>query len=175
MDVTNQKSVNDTNEKLKNSNLAVNVLVNNAAVDPKIGNSASIDSSSRLENFSLERWNKEIAVGLTGSFICSKIFGTEMYKMGIGGCILNIASDLSIIAPDQRLYKSSNTENESQPVKPITYSVIKSGIIGLTKYLSTYWLGSKIRCNSLSPGGVYNGQSDEFLKNFRINPNGKNG
>ena len=80
-----------------------------------------------------------------------------------GGVILNIASDLSIISPDQRLYEKANIPSDMQPVKPITYSIVKSGIIGLTKYLSTYWATKKIRVNSISPGGVYNNQSEEFV------------
>ena len=70
--------------------------------------------------------------------------------------IVNIASDLSVIAPDQRLYINSS--------KPVSYSVIKSGIVGLTKYLSTYFAKNKIRCNSLSPGGIDNNQSKIFKK-----------
>ena len=66
--------------------------------------------------------------------------------------------------PDQRLYKKEGLSDEKQPVKPVTYSVIKSGLIGLTRYLATYWIGKNIRCNSLSPGGVYNNQPEEFLQ-----------
>ena len=80
-----------------------------------------------------------------------------------GGVIINIASDLSIISPDQRLYEKENIPSDLQPVKPITYSVVKSGILGLTKYLSTYWAKNNIRVNAISPGGVYNNQSEEFL------------
>ena len=79
-----------------------------------------------------------------------------------GGVILNIASDLSIV-PDQRLYETEGLKPENQPVKPVTYSVIKHGLIGLTKYLATYWKDANIRCNALSPGGIYNGQSKEFV------------
>ena len=80
------------------------------------------------------------------------------------GIILNIASDLSVIAPDQRLYKVASLEPELQPVKPVTYSVIKAGLVGLTKYLATYWNEDGIRVNSLSPGGIYDGQPEEFVK-----------
>ena len=79
------------------------------------------------------------------------------------GIIVNIASDLSIIAPDQRIYREDNLEDNMQPVKPITYSVVKSGLIGLTKYLATYWADQGIRVNALSPGGVFAYQSEEFI------------
>jgi len=80
------------------------------------------------------------------------------------GVILNIASDLSVIAPDQRLYYQDNINENQQPVKPITYSVIKHGLIGLTKYTASYWANKGIRCNALSPGGVYTNQNDNFVR-----------
>jgi NAD(P)-dependent dehydrogenase (short-subunit alcohol dehydrogenase family) len=87
-----------------------------------------------------------------------------MAKDGKGGVILNIASDLSVFSPDQRLYRKQGLEENMQPVKPVTYSVIKAGLIGLTRYLATYWADKNVRCNALSPGGVYNGQGDEFVQ-----------
>jgi NAD(P)-dependent dehydrogenase (short-subunit alcohol dehydrogenase family) len=137
-------------------------LINNAAIDPKV----TIDSileASRLENMELTDWNQQIAVGLTGAFLCSQVFGSLMATDGKGGVILNIASDLSIISPDQRLYKKKGVPENLQPVKPVTYSVIKAGLVGLTRYLSTYWIDKGVRCNALSPGGIYNGQSEEFV------------
>ena len=118
---------------------------------------------SRLENFSVDQWNLEMAVGLTGAMLCSKVFGYEMSKNGYG-VILNISSDLGIIAPDQRLYLKDEVAENEQPVKPVTYSVIKHGLIGLTKYLATYWADKGVRCNALCPGGIYNNQPDEFVK-----------
>ena len=81
-----------------------------------------------------------------------------------GGIILNISSDLGIIAPDQRIYNRKGISDEEQIVKPVTYSVIKHALIGLTKYLSTYWLGKNIRVNTLCPGGIFSGQSDAIVE-----------
>jgi len=139
----------------------VDVLINNAARNPKVESSADKDFS-RLENFPWEQWQLDLNVGLGGAFNCAKVFGAQMAKQG-GGVIVNIASDLGLIAPDQRLYRQEGRAPELQPVKPVTYSVVKHGLIGLTKYLATYWCEQGVRCNALSPGGVYAGQNDVFV------------
>ncbi len=164
MDITNSNSIEEAVSNLAENNIFIDILINNASIDPKVDSKKGLLNTSRLENFSLEEWNKQINVGLTGAFLCSKIIGQTMVNNKLKGVILNIASDLSIIAPDQRLYKVDDLDETQQPVKPVTYSVIKSGIIGLTKYLSTYWASNSIRCNALSPGGVYNNQPDSFVK-----------
>ena len=161
LDVANLKSVIDLKEKLHNQNLFVDILINNAAINPKVENN-SLFESSRLENFSNMQWDLELKVGLTGAFNCCKIFGEDMVSRK-GGVILNIASDLSVIAPDQRLYKLEDREKNNQPVKPVSYSVIKHGLIGLTKYVATYWAEEGLRCNALSPGGVFNSQGEIFI------------
>lgn len=142
------------------------ILINNAANDPKVGSGAKGAAKkghwSRLENFPLEQWDKDIAVGLTGAFLCSRILGAEMARWG-KGVILNIASDLSLIAPDQRLYRRPGAPESQQPAKPVSYSVVKSGLIGLTRYLSTYWADRGVRCNALSPGGVRTDQDGAFV------------
>ena len=84
-----------------------------------------------------------------------------MVENNLEGVILNISSDLSVIAPDQRIYQNQQVTCQ---VKPVTYSVIKTGLIGLTRYLATYWAEKGIRCNALSPGGVRNNQSEQFIK-----------
>lgn len=140
----------------------VDILINNAANNPKMESSAG-HAWSRLENFSLSIWEQDIAVGLTGAFLCSKIVGTELARQR-QGVILNVASDLGIIAPDQRIYRQENLPDDEQPVKPVTYSVVKSGLIGLTRYLATYWAAQGVRVNSLVPGGVVNGQPEDFIQ-----------
>ena len=136
-------------------------LINNAANNPKVENKDE-KNFSRLENFPIDVWQDDLGVGLTGSFICAKYYGTTIAENSDGGVILNISSDLGIIAPDQRLYRQTKIPEEIQPVKPVTYSVVKTGLIGLTRYLATYW-PTKVRCNALCPGGVEAGQSEDFL------------
>lgn len=164
MDITSIENITNVNKNLKQEKWFLDILINNAAIDPKVADVNTITETSRLENLSLEQWNLEISVGLTGAFLCCKVFGNEMSLRKKGGVILNIASDLSVISPDQRLYKKNNIKHSRQPVKPVTYSVIKHGIIGLTKYIATYWLKENIRVNALSPGGVLNSQDKEFVK-----------
>lgn len=164
LNVTSKTSIMEVYKKLVSTKVHVDILINNAAMNPKVEKESIVNDGGRLESFPLENWNAEIAIGLTGAFLCSQIFGSAMAKSNKEGIILNIASDLSVIAPDQRIYKNNLLNEFEQPVKPVTYSVIKSGLVGLTKYLATYWLGKNIRCNSISPGGVFNNQSDEFVK-----------
>ena len=166
-DVASIDSVKKTQKILEEKNIYVDILINNAAIDPKVTNELNLESTSRLESFDINEWNKQISVGLTGAFNCIKVFGYLMSISQKKGVILNIASDLSIIAPDQRIYFKEGLEEEFQQVKPVTYSVIKSGLVGLTKYVATYWADKDIRCNALSPGGVFNNQSEEFVNRIK--------
>ena len=162
MDVSSVSDIRRVESELSFEDVDVDILINNAAIDPKVGGDSILTNSSRLENFSLESWDLQIRVGLTGAFLCSQVFGAKMASKQ-GGVILNIASDLSVTSPDQRLYEVEGLSLEAQPVKPVTYSVIKSGLVGLTLYLSTYWRDQGVRCNALSPGGIFNGQSADFV------------
>jgi NAD(P)-dependent dehydrogenase (short-subunit alcohol dehydrogenase family) len=162
VDITKESEVIASLDMLSRQDIAINVLVNNAAINPKYSEGFQ-KPSSRVEHFSIEDWNTQLSVGLTGAFICSKNIGERMEKAG-GGVIVNIASDLSVISPDQRLYAQDGLKADQQPVKPVTYSVIKSGLVGLTMYLATYWRSSNIRVNALSPGGVYENQDPAFVE-----------
>ncbi len=167
MDVSEEESILDTKKSLAKEGIYIDILINNAAINPTTPSLANNTRTTRLENFSIDRWEKELSVGLTGAFLCSKVFGLSMVEEAKGGVILNISSDLSVIAPDQRLYWQEGLPDNLQAVKPVTYSVIKTGLIGLTRYLSTYWIDKGIRANSLSPGGVFNNQDEEFLKRIK--------
>ena len=163
VDITNEESIKDNAEVVFKKFSKIDGLVNNAANNPKVEDSEKVNFS-RLENFPLDIWYDDIAVGLTGAFLCAKYYGSKIVQSPNGGTIVNIASDLGLIAPDQRLYKQNNVPEGLQNVKPVTYSVVKSGLIGLTRYLATYWSEKNVRCNAMCPGGVENGQPDEFLQ-----------
>jgi NAD(P)-dependent dehydrogenase (short-subunit alcohol dehydrogenase family) len=139
----------------------LDILINNAANNPRMESRAEVNFS-RFENFPLQQWEADLSVGLTGAFLCSQVFGSEMARRG-QGVIVNVASDLALIGPDQRIYRQPGVAEHLQPVKPVTYSIVKSALVGLTRYLATYWAASGVRVNAISPGGVYNGQPDEFV------------
>ena len=163
-DITDLQRLQEIKVDLMKKYGHIDVLINNAANNPKVeGHDSSNMDAIQFENFPLNMWNSDINVGLTGAFLCSQVFGAEMSLQG-SGVILNISSDLGVIAPDQRIYRRQGLSDSEQTVKPITYSVIKHGVIGLTKYLATYWADKGIRCNAICPAGIENGQDPEFVK-----------
>ncbi len=171
-DITDLASVKNLLAAVLDKFGRVDILINNAANNPKMENKADVEFS-RLEFFPLEQWEADLNVGLKGAFLCSQVIGSEMARRK-RGVIVNVASDLAVIAPDQRLYRKPGLPEDRQPVKPVTYSVVKTGLIGLTRYLATYWADSGIRVNAISPGGVYNEQPDDFVERLaRLIPLGR--
>lgn len=139
-------------------------LVNNAAINPSV--EKNTHTFSRVEELTYEDWNLQLNVGLYGSFVCSKVFGKRMVDLGLEGSLVHISSDHGVIAPNQNLYSIHGLPTDSQPVKPVTYSVVKHGLIGLSRYFATYWAWANVRSNALCPGGVANGQPEEFVSRF---------
>jgi len=163
VDITNKSNLEKALESIIDKFGRVDVLINNATNDPKVDKDESENNWSRFENFSEEMWNNDIDVSVKGAFLCSQVFGAHMAR-NQEGVILNMSSDLGVIAPDQRIYEQKRLSEEDQPVKPVTYSVAKHALLGLTKYLAIYWAKKGLRVNALCPGGVYKNQDDEFVK-----------
>jgi len=161
-DITDESQILNVRDTLLSKYGRIDILINNAAIDPKVEGKSG-KNFSRLEHFDLEAWNNDLNVGLTGAFICSKYIGKEISNNPNGGSIINISSDLGLISPDQRLYRKVGIPEDEQSVKPITYSVVKSGLLGLTRYLATYWAKENVRCNAICPGGIFSNQDEEFL------------
>lgn len=160
--ITRRDSIESARDYLLNKYHHIDILINNAANNPKMESQNKNMGAIQFENLPIDIWQDDIAVGLTGAFQCAQVFGGVMAKQE-RGVILNISSDLGIIAPDQRIYRKDGLAENEQTVKPVTYSVIKHGLLGLTKYLATYYAEKGVRTNALCPGGVYNGQDDVFM------------
>lgn len=159
-DITRRDSIDALLQVVLSRLGRVDILVNNAANNPKV--EAPGQDFSRLERFPLEQWNADIAVGLTGAFLCAQVIGGALATQK-RGVVVNISSEYGIIAPDQRLYHVDGLQDDEQPVKPVTYSVVKAGLHGLTLYLATYWAHAGVRVNTISLGGVESGQPAAFL------------
>ena len=164
MNVCDKKSINKCLEEFELDGFQIDILINNAAKDPKVKKEDSLKNDARFENMTEDFWQQGIDAAINGTFLVSQAVINMMLKNGTKGVILNISSDLGVIAPDQRIYRKEDLTEDLQPVKPITYSAAKWAIIGMTKYLAVYFAQKGIRVNSLSPTGVYNNHPDEFVK-----------
>jgi len=173
VDITNEIIIKKNIKEILAKYGKIDGLINNAANNPKIEDNSAINFS-RLENFNINVWQNDLNVGLLGSFLCIKHYGYAISQNIKGGSIINVSSDLGVIAPNQNLYKKEGVSELLQSVKPVTYSVVKHGINGLTKYVSTYWADKNVRCNSICPGGVFNSQPEDFLnKVSKLIPQGR--
>ena len=159
MDVTDADRVADTCADVTKLVGPPDILINNAAINPVAGGSASCWHEGFAD------WEASLDVGLTGAYFCSRAFGAGMAQRG-HGTIVNIASEYSVSAPDQRLYRKPGLLEHQQPIKPSSYSVVKHGLVGLTRWLATRWAAQGVRVNCLSPGGVANGQPAEFVERY---------
>ncbi len=142
----------------------IDMLINNAAIDPKFDLAVAAKQANTFEDYPLELWQQSLDVNLTGAFLCSQAMGKVMVRQR-RGVVVNISSTYGVVAPDQRLYKHMG-EKEQKLFKPAPYAVTKAGIAHLTRYLAAYWGDKGIRVNTLTPGGVFNSQDDEFVTKY---------
>ena len=163
LDVTNKESITELVRNTLINYKKVDILVNNAAINDMFEDPKAAAEESKFENYPLELWQKSIDVNLTGVFLCSQIIGARMVQRKKGS-IINISSTYGLVAPDQNLYKGQ--DGVQTFYKPPAYPVTKAGVIMLSKYLAAYWGSSGVRVNTLTPGGVKNGQDAFFIENY---------
>jgi NAD(P)-dependent dehydrogenase (short-subunit alcohol dehydrogenase family) len=163
IDITKKKSIESAKEIIFAKFGHIDILVNNAAINDMFENPQQAGELSKFENYPLERWQKSLDVNITGTFLCSQIFGKVMADAGKGS-IINIASTYGIVAPDQSLYKKFDSSQDFY--KSPAYPATKGAVISFTRFLAAYWGHRGVRVNTLSPGGVENNQDDYFTNNY---------
>ena len=164
LDVRQKSDVDKMAAAVKSRFGRIDILINNAAIDPKFDTAVAAQQSYTFEEYPLQLWQQSLDVNLTGAFLCSQAVGKVMVAQK-RGAIVNICSTYGVVAPDQRLYQRAG-EAEQTLFKPAPYAVTKAGIAHLTRYLAAYWGGCGIRVNTLTPGGVSNSQDDEFVTKY---------
>src|SRR5690606_23681234 len=163
VDVTDKASVEAMVRETLDAYGPLDVLVNNAAIDPKFDAANAGRHVTAFEDYPLELWNRSIQVNLTGMFLCPPAAAGPLLAQG-SGVVINVSWIYGLAGPDQRIYeKPGQAERE---VKPVDYSVTKSAVLGLTRYLAAYWAGKNIRVNARTLGGVYNDHDDEFVSRY---------
>lgn len=161
--VTQQDSLEQLRDAALEAFGSIDVLVNNAAVNDMFENPAMAAEQSKFENYPVEMFRTSLEVNVTGMFLCSQVLGTVMANQGKGS-IINVASTYGMVGPDQSLYV--NNEGEQTFYKSAAYPATKGAVINFTRFLAAYWGEKGVRVNTLSPGGVENGQDDWFIANY---------
>jgi NAD(P)-dependent dehydrogenase (short-subunit alcohol dehydrogenase family) len=162
MDIRSESSVESAAAEIQNSLGRIDILVNNAAINDHFQESADVLALSSFENYPVALFQKSWEVNVMGLFLVSQKFGKLM--LASGGSIINIASTYGIVGPDQSLYR--NEAGEQLFFKTPAYPTTKGAVINFTRYLAAYWGNKGIRVNTLSPGGVENGQADFFQQQY---------
>jgi NAD(P)-dependent dehydrogenase (short-subunit alcohol dehydrogenase family) len=169
-DVTDETSVRDTVDVAVERFGRLDILVNNAALTVRGGSErlSPADYFAPFEDYKREVWDQALAVNLTGMLLCAQAAGRQMLRQAPpGGVIVNISSTYGVVAPDQRLYEGVTSPYADASFNtPVSYAVTKTAVLGLTRYLATYWGRKNIRVNALTPHGVFDNHDDAFVQNF---------
>ncbi len=152
MDITSESSVKKAIASLHKKYGKIDALVNNAYPRNK-------NYGKKFEDVSYSDFSENVSMHLGGYFLCSKLFADYFKKQGSGN-IISMASIYGVNAPRFDIYEGTDK------TMPVEYAAIKAGVIHLTRYMARYFQGSGIRFNSISPGGTFNNEPKEFVKNY---------
>lgn len=161
-DVTSRQSLTEVLRKVIERWGVPHGLINNAGLDSPPDAPAS--ENGPFEHYPEGSFDKIMDVNVKGVFLACQTVGTCMAEAGRGS-IVNISSIYGLVSPDQRIYDFRRAGGQ-EFFKPVAYSVSKSALLNLTRYLATYWASQAVRVNTLTLGGVYDGQPDEFVEQY---------
>lgn len=165
-DITNKKQIDKSFKKIRSNLKNLKVLINNASLVKQVGNDDLRDTYRPFLQMKQKDWEDFFSVDLTGTLLVTQKCIPFLRKNG-GGSIINISSTYGILSPDQRIYESLSPKNSKQKIeKPIGYSISKSGVLNMTRFLATKFAEDKIRVNTLTLGGVYANNPKSFVKSY---------
>ena len=160
-DVSEPTSVSSMVDEVMKQFGDINILHNNAA-----SKSSNLEAFlAPFEEYTLDQWREVTKVNLDGMFLVAQAVGNKMVEQNKGGSIIQTASIYGLLGPDSRIYEGSSYMGRSINT-PAVYSASKAAVIGLTKYLATYWADKNIRVNCITPGGAESGQNDTFKEKY---------
>ena len=165
-DITNKNQIDKSFKKIRSNLKNLKVLINNASLVKQVGNDDLRDTYKPFLQMKQKDWEDFFSVDLTGTLLVTQKCIPFLQKNG-GGSIINISSTYGILSPDQRIYESLSHKNSKQKIeKPIGYSISKSGVLNMTRFLATKFAEDKIRVNTLTLGGVYANNPKSFVKSY---------
>ncbi|MDH4344946.1 MAG: SDR family oxidoreductase [Thermoleophilia bacterium] len=169
-DVTDRTAVERVLAEVEEAWGVPHVLINAAASDAPPD--APAEEVGPFEDVPLDALERVVDVNVLGTVVPCQVLGAAMAREGRGS-IVNVASVYGMVSPDQSLYDFRRERGEVF-FKPVAYAVSKSAVLNLTRYLATYWGGSGVRVNTLTPHGIADGQPEPFVEAFaRRSPLGR--
>jgi NAD(P)-dependent dehydrogenase (short-subunit alcohol dehydrogenase family) len=162
VDVTDRAAIEAATVEVEREWGVPHVLVNAAALDSPPD--APAEEVGPVESYPEASFDRVMDVNVKGTFLCCQVLGARMAAEGRGS-IVNLSSVYGMLSPVQELYEFRRRGGE-EFFKPIAYSVSKSALYNLTRYLATYWAKSGVRVNTLTLAGVWNDQPQEFLDEY---------
>lgn len=160
-DITKRDSLERAFEMCKKKYGFVGIVVNNAGIDQP---PTAVKGGYLLEDIPFEVGEKIMDVNVLGAFAVMQVFGTEMVKKNRGS-IINIASHYGLVSPDPSFY--THIKQDPPFLKPPMYGPSKAALMQLTRYMAVLWGKHNVRVNSISPGGVFNGQDPRFVGKYK--------